>query len=138
MLNNWMRYLATGEDTGGRMALLEQRLTPAGDTPRHVHQYEDEALYVLEGRIRAVIGNDTVTAGAGQFVFLPRGIPHSLHADSPEARSLVVVSPAGFEQFFAGIGEPAASDDLPEPSAPDAPALIESAASYGVTIFPPQ
>jgi uncharacterized cupin superfamily protein len=119
------------------MALLEQRLSPVGDTPRHVHQHEDEALYVLESRVRAVIGNETVTAGAGQFVFLPRGIAHSLHADSPEARSLVVSS-AGFEQFFAAIGEPADSDDLPAPSAPDVPALIEKADRYGVTIFPPQ
>jgi quercetin dioxygenase-like cupin family protein len=138
MLNNWMRYLATGEDTGGRMALLEQRITPAGDTPRRVHQHEDEAVYVLAGRLRAVIGNETVTAGPGEFVFLPRGIAHSLHADSPEVRVLTVVSPAGFEQFFAAVGRPAASDDLPEPAAPDVPTLTQRATSYGVTIFPPE
>jgi quercetin dioxygenase-like cupin family protein len=138
VLNNWMRYLATGEETGGRMALLEQRITPAGDTPRHVHQHEDEALYVLEGRVRAVIGSDTVTAGPGESVFLPRGIPHSLHAESPEARGLAVVSPAGFEQFFAALGVPASSDILPEPAPPDIPVLIENATRYGVTIIPPE
>jgi quercetin dioxygenase-like cupin family protein len=137
-LNNSMHYLATGEDTGGRMSLLEQRITPAGDTPRHVHQHEDEALYVLEGRVRAVIGTETVVAGPGEFVFLPRGIAHSLHAESPEARGLVVLSPAGFEQFFASVGVPAPSDGLPEPAAPDVPALIENAARYGVTIIPPE
>lgn len=136
-LNTWMRYLATAEDTGGQLAVLEQRVTPAGDTPPHVHEHEDEAFYVLEGRMRAVIGTDTVTAGAGELVFLPRGTAHSLHADTPEVRGLVLVTPAGFEQFFATVGEAAPSEHLPTPVAPDIPALIEGAARHGVTVLAP-
>lgn len=76
MLSTWMRYVATAEETGGRLAVLEQRCSPAGDPPRHVHANEDEALYVLEGQLAATIGDASpVTAGPGEFVFLPGGYP---------------------------------------------------------------
>lgn len=136
-LNTWMRYVATAEDTRGQLALLEQRCTPAGDTPPHVHTHEDEAFYVLEGRLRAAIGDAAVVADAGECVFLPRGIPHSLHAETPEVRGLVLITPAGFDQFFAAVGRPAQSADLPEPVAPDVAAVASAAAEYGVRILRP-
>jgi quercetin dioxygenase-like cupin family protein len=138
MFNTWMRFVATAADTGGRLAVLEQRLTPAGEPPRHVHANEDEAFYVIDGRLAATIGDDTtVSAGPGEFVFLPRGVPHSLHARTAEVRVLVLLTPAGFEQFFAAIGQPAHSTELPEPTTPDLPAIAAAAARYGVTLLPP-
>src|SRR5260221_6506241 len=138
MLNTWMRYAATAEDTNGQLAVIEQRCTPAGDPPRHVHEHEDETFYVLEGRLTATIGADTTrTAGPGECVFLPRGRAHSLHAETPEVRGLVILTPAGFDQFFAAVGEPARAEELPQPSAPDVPVLVGTAARYGVTILPP-
>jgi uncharacterized cupin superfamily protein len=103
-----------------------------------VHANEDEAFYVLEGRLGATIGDDTtVSAGPGELVFLPRGVPHGLHAQTAEVRGLLLVTPAGFEQFFAAIGRPAPSSELPEPTAPDVSAVAAAAARYGVTVFPP-
>ncbi|SFO31615.1 cupin domain-containing protein [Actinomadura madurae] len=138
MLNSWMRYVATGEDTGGGLAVLEQRLTPAGEPPPHVHANEDEAFYVLDGHLGATLGDDTaVSAGPGEMMFLPRGIPHSVHVQTDEVRCLVLVTPAGFERFFAAIGEPAPTDDIPEPTTPDVAAVAAEAARYGVTLLPP-
>lgn len=136
--NSWMRYVATAADTGGRLAVIEQRLSPAGDPPRHVHANEDEAFYVLEGRLEATIGDDApVTAGPGDFVFGPRGVPHSLHARTAQVRCLVLLTPAGFEPFFAAIGQPAPGSGLPEPADPDVAAVTAAAARYGVTLLPP-
>jgi quercetin dioxygenase-like cupin family protein len=133
-----MRFVATGADTAGQLAVIEKRATPAGVPPRHVHTHEDETFYVLEGRVTATIEGDApLTVGPGESVFLPRGRAHSLHAETAEVRGLVILTPAGFDQFFAAIGRPARSDALPEPSVPDVPRLIRTAADYGVTIFPP-
>jgi quercetin dioxygenase-like cupin family protein len=138
MLNTWMRFAATGADTNGQFAVLEQRCTPAGDPPRHVHTHEDEAFYVLEGRLTATIEDQPpISAGPGECVFLPRGRAHGLHAETPEVRGLVILTPAGFDQFFAAVGEPAGAEELPQPSAPDVPLLVGTAARYGVTILPP-
>ncbi len=70
-------------------------------------------------------------------MFLPRGKAHSLHAETPEVRGLVLLAPAGLEQFFAAIGEPATTGELPEPAAPNVPVVAAAAARYGVTILPP-
>src|SRR5260370_41178533 len=79
MLNTWMRYVATAEDTNGQLAVLEQRCSPAGDPPRHVHEHEDEAFYVLEGRLTATIGGDPPRPpGPRQCVLLPRRKRHRL------------------------------------------------------------
>jgi quercetin dioxygenase-like cupin family protein len=136
-LNTWLRYVVTAQDTNGQLALLEQRCSPAGDTPPHIHTHEDEAFYVLEGRLRATIGDDSVVADPGECVFLPRGVPHALHAETPEVRGLVLITPAGFERFFVSVGQPAEAAGLPEPAAPDVAAVASAAAKHGVRILPP-
>ncbi len=52
-------------------------------------------------------------------------------------RGLVLLTPAGFEQFFAAIGQPALGGELPEPAAPDVAAVAAATARYGVTVLPP-
>src|SRR5258707_4207005 len=104
MLNTWMRCAATADDTNGQLAVIEQRCTPAGDPPRHVHEHEDEAFYVLEGRLTATIGGDTtLTAGTGEGVFLPPGKAHKLHAETPQGRGLVLLAPARLQEVFSAI-----------------------------------
>ncbi|WP_433477259.1 cupin domain-containing protein [Spirillospora sp. CA-142024] len=138
MLNTWMRHVTTAADTGGRLAVLEQRFTPAGDPPRHVHANEDEAFYVLDGRLGATIGDDAmVSAGPGELVFLPRGVPHGLHAQTDEVHGLLLLTPAGFERFFAAMGRPAPGSELPEPTTPDVDVVAAAAARYGCTVLPP-
>jgi mannose-6-phosphate isomerase-like protein (cupin superfamily) len=75
--------------------------TDRGDTSRdrpiaglHLHREEDEAWYVLEGRLGFRVGDDEVEAGAGEAVFVPRGTPHSYwNATAGETRYLLVMGP---------------------------------------------
>jgi len=137
-LNSIMKFVATGEDTNNGFAITEALHTAASDPPPHVHEHEDEAVYVLEGRMEATIGGITLSAGQGELIFLPRGVPHSLHTASDESRVLYLITPAGFENYFAELGEKvAAGSALPEPTAPDVERIIRTAAKYGCTILPP-
>ncbi|TML68554.1 MAG: cupin domain-containing protein [Actinobacteria bacterium] len=43
----------------------------------HLHHQEDEAWYVLEGRLGFRVGSDEVDAGPGEGILVPRGTPHS-------------------------------------------------------------
>ncbi|MEV1175501.1 AraC family ligand binding domain-containing protein, partial [Nonomuraea sp. NPDC049784] len=48
------------------------------------------------------------TAGPGDLVLLPVGLPHTFGVGLEEPfRSLVITTPAGFERFVADAGEPA-------------------------------
>ncbi len=123
---------ATGQTTNGAFGLIEQLTMPPGfASPYHTHRLEDEAFYVLEGRVAFVCGDEWIDAGAGTYVFGSRGIAHgfTVAGDAP-ARMLFLVSPAGFEQFVVELSTPA-------PAAPDMEKLMAVAAKYQVDIHGP-
>jgi uncharacterized RmlC-like cupin family protein len=61
--------------------------------PRHLHNSDDEAWYVLEGTLRVAVGGDEVEVRAGCGVFVPRGTPHTYWNPGPEpVRYLLVMT----------------------------------------------
>jgi mannose-6-phosphate isomerase-like protein (cupin superfamily) len=60
----------------------------------HLHREEDEAWYVLEGRLGFRIGEDEVEAGPGEAAFVAQGTPHTYwNAASVPSRYLLVMGP---------------------------------------------
>jgi quercetin dioxygenase-like cupin family protein len=103
VLGDLYTFKATSSDTGGAYSLTEFTTTGDGPPP-HIHKAEEEAFYVLEGRVNVLIGDKTVTATAGSFLIIPRGVVHTFSkAGNDPAKLLVIISPAGFEQFFQDI-----------------------------------
>jgi quercetin dioxygenase-like cupin family protein len=103
------RFLATGEDTGGKYALFEAVVGPGGGPPPHVHSREEEGFYVLEGEITLTVNGERVVAAAGTFANMPVGTPHAFKNEgSRPARMLISVAPAGLERMFFEIGVPLA------------------------------
>jgi quercetin dioxygenase-like cupin family protein len=100
-----IRFMIGGEETQGNFALVEHPIGPrALAAPMHTHEREDEYTYVLEGEIGVQIGEEVLVARPGDLVFKPRGVPHAFWnaADEP-ARALEIISPAGFEHYFAEL-----------------------------------
>lgn len=64
--------------TGLGIHLIE--VQPGHDTTEfHVHHYEDEAVYILDGTATARIGDTQVTVGPGDFLgYRKGGLPHGL------------------------------------------------------------
>ena len=96
-----------GEDSGGRFAVVEHPLGPGVlAAPMHVHRNEDEASYILEGRVMVQIGDELIEATTGTWVFKPRNIPHTFWNPGPgPARILEIISPAGFEHYFEELAK---------------------------------
>ena len=123
---------ATGDQTEGRFAVMEL-LAPKGfAAPLHIHRQEDELFVVLSGEVRVQHGDEVIEAVAGSLVHGPRGVPHSFHVDSAEARILLFFGPAGVEGFFRDGGKPARSMGLPPADEQflDKQALMEIASRY--------
>jgi quercetin dioxygenase-like cupin family protein len=100
-----IRFMIGGEETQDNFALVEHPIGPrALAAPMHTHKHEDEYTYVLEGEIGVQIGEEVLVARPGDLVFKPRGVPHAFWnaADEP-ARALEIISPAGFERYFAEL-----------------------------------
>ena len=92
---------ASRASTGGSLTLIDSTID--GGPPRHTHRNEDESFYLLHGRLAVECGDDRFDASAGSFVFLPRGVPHTFHSLDGPARLLLIVTPAGLEDYFAAL-----------------------------------
>src|SRR3954470_16724699 len=101
-----VRFMIPAADTDSRFSLVEHPMPPRGlAAPLHRHNREDEYSFVLEGRMGALLGDDVVEAGPGDLVYKPRGQWHTFwNAGDEPARILEIISPAGFELFFAELG----------------------------------
>ena len=130
---------ASGEQTGGRVAVTENRAPRGYGSPLHVHHQEDEWFYILSGELTFWIDGRVITATEGSFVYGPRDVPHTFTVSSDEARFLLVIEPAGFEQFLLELSEPAQSATLPPatltPPAPEA--MMTAAEKYGIEVLGP-
>ncbi len=128
---------ATAADTGGQMTIVDVTEPPGVSGPRHVHHREDEAFWVLEGAVTFEIGDTTIVAHAGDYVFGPRDIPHRYAVGDAGCRMLFITIPGGFEDLVIEMSVPAASRTLPPPSAqePDWGRIAAVAEAHGCELL---
>jgi quercetin dioxygenase-like cupin family protein len=106
---------ATAADTGGQMTIVEVTEHPGAEAPLHVHHRDDEAFWVLEGDVTFEVGDATIEASAGDYVFGPRDIPHRFTVGDRGCRMLFILVPGGIEDVIRATSEPAQSRTLPPP-----------------------
>lgn len=128
-----MTVTVRAADTDGKYGLIECVLPAGFAPPPHIHHSEDEQFYLVEGRLTFRCAGQTIAAGPGDIVLLPRGVPHTFVVEEPgPARVLQITTPGGVEEFFAGFGTPlsvlAAAPDGP----PDFKRLAELATQYQI------
>ncbi len=95
----------TQPQTGGGFYLFESEFEPETGNSLHVHRYEDEVVYVIQGGIEIRLDNKKLQASAGGVAHLPKNIPHALY--NPLKTSLKILAmaiPGGMENFFDELG----------------------------------
>ena len=130
---------ATAKQTDGRFAAFELRPRRGFAAPLHSHQNEDEFFLVLSGEVRLQHGDEIVEGVPGSFLYTPKGIGHSFHVDSDDARVLLFFGPAGVEGFFREVATPARSFSLPpdDEPVPDRNTIVEIMGRHGQTVLGP-
>jgi quercetin dioxygenase-like cupin family protein len=127
-----VRFMIDGAEADERFSLVEHPMSPrALAAPLHRHSREDEYSYVIEGRVGALLGDEVLVGGPGDLIFKPRDQWHTFwNAGDEPARLLEIISPAGFERFFAEL------DDLGGALEADPQTLAELNARYGLEMQP--
>lgn len=81
----------SGDTAGARGLAMHIVVIPPGAAAKpHVHQGYETGIYVLAGRVETRYGErleQSVVSEAGDFLFIPPGVPH-------EARNLSATEPA--------------------------------------------
>jgi len=124
-------------ETAGVIGLAEANFWAGMATPFHVHHREDEAFYILEGKIRFRRGEEEFTAGAGEFVFGPREIPRSFKVLEGGTRALVLLTPGGMEQMIIEGGVPVRDAAQPPTREYDVDHVLALAKKYGWEVVGP-
>ena len=135
-----IRFLITGEQTGGAFFMAEVSVLPGGSNPPHIHHREEECFYLQEGTLTIRVGGKTHTASAGDFIRLPRGVPHCFeNTGNVDAKVLLVVAPAGLEKFFEEAFYPVEdrSAAMPPMTGEFMARVIAAATRCGLEFLPP-
>jgi quercetin dioxygenase-like cupin family protein len=130
------------EDTGGGYSVHDNTIPAGSPGPRpRIYRRHEEAFYVLEGELTVRVGQRTITAPAGSFVVVPRGVVHQpSNPGTQPTRVLLIFSPAGMDHFF----EEAAEGRMPLQAVPTDPAVLEKLTAftekygYEFAEFPPE
>jgi quercetin dioxygenase-like cupin family protein len=98
--------------------IIENTFHTKGGPAKHLHHFQDEWFFALEGEFLIDVGGERYTIQPGDSLLAPRGIPHVwAHTGQAVGRMLIVFTPAGkMEAFFREVTK---ADAMP----PQDPAL---------------
>ncbi|HZC09124.1 MAG TPA: quercetin 2,3-dioxygenase [Mycobacterium sp.] len=123
-------------ETDGRLAMFRSSMQGGAASPVHVHDREDETVFVLEGQGTFWAGDQRWKLGSGDTAFLPRGVPHTYLFTSDTAEIITVCNPAGMEEFFRAAGWDLSSPQ-PHDWAVDTTTLRKAAEACGQRVLGP-
>jgi quercetin dioxygenase-like cupin family protein len=132
-----VRFLVTGEDARGSVALFEltvpgaQRLA----APAHSHDHYEETIYGIEGVLSWTVDGTRLDVGPGQALCIPRGAVHRFdNHGGQDARVLCAITPAAIgPEFFR---ESAAVINAAAGGPPDRGKMADIMRRYGLTPAP--
>lgn len=116
----------SNRDNEDGVSVIEHRMAVDFAPPMHVHHDENETFRILEGTFRFQLGSDSRVLGAGDTIYLPKGIPHGFRVLSPEGGRCLTITAGKFEDMVRAASRPAPSQALPAqaPPTPDQQAML--------------
>jgi quercetin dioxygenase-like cupin family protein len=104
-----VRFLITGADAGGSVALFELTVPAAQRlaAPAHSHDHYEETIYGVEGVLTWTVDGKPIAVGPGQALCIPRGAVHRFDNNgAQDAKALCAITPAAIgPQYFREAAE---------------------------------
>jgi quercetin dioxygenase-like cupin family protein len=100
-----IRILEDGSSTAHRLGIGEITIPPHIPGPiQHRHAQHDEGFYVLSGTVRFTVGQDDYDVGAGTWVIVPPGAPHTFaNVGEDNAVILTTFTPDLYVQYIRDL-----------------------------------
>jgi quercetin dioxygenase-like cupin family protein len=133
VLGHTITFKAGGQELDGA-AFVWEVYSPQGTfVPPHIHNVEDELIYIAEGELQVLVGDTMYQACPGDLIKMPKNVPHGIwqKGDKP-TRTLWTVIPAGkMESLFHALGA------LPKDQPPDPARIGQIFAEHDLVLLPP-
>jgi len=104
-----VRFLITGDDASGSVALFELTVPAAQRLagPAHSHDHYEETIYGIEGVLTWTVDGKRIDVGPGQALCIPRGATHRFdNQGNQDVKALCAITPAAIgPQFFRESAE---------------------------------
>jgi quercetin dioxygenase-like cupin family protein len=114
----------------GRFAMITQDVSPETTIPVHLHENEDELIFIQSGEGEATLGEKTVKLAGGSTLFVPQGTWHGgRNTGTGTLKWVAIYSPSGFEGYFREIGKRSPDDPARSRSAEEREAMDRQ---YGI------
>lgn len=114
-----LRFLQSGESTGGSLDQFEMHLQPRARMPvPHYHESWEETVYGLAGTSTWLVDGRMVEVAPGESLFIPRGVVHGFSNPTEGVVSCLitltpgVLGPAYFREVSALLGAGAPPDPV--------------------------
>ena len=122
--------------SGTGPVVLEMTLPAGAAPPLHLHHDLDGSSFLLDGQMVVRCADQMLLARAGDWLSLPRGVPHAFRvAGDQPARILLVHDTDSFLQLIRDLGQPAAARQLPPAAGgPGLEELSRALAGHDVTV----
>lgn len=130
-------FLASGELTGGKFAMVDETAPRGTSVPLHTHAGDDESFYVVEGKVAFFVGEGTPrTGGPGTFVHIPGGVVHGFRVESDSARYLILTT-VRHGDFYKAITLPSRAGGLAPAEQVDGEMIGRACGEFGITFVGP-
>jgi mannose-6-phosphate isomerase-like protein (cupin superfamily) len=122
---------------GALPVIIEHHVGSGAAAPLHVHHDVDDSFYLLRGQLAVRCGDDTFVATVGDYVCLPKGVPHALSNVGQEEAVLLQTHDAdSFLTFIRRVGIPC-DRPRPDPASLDYAAMNNVAGQTGQPVLGP-
>ncbi len=106
--------LVSGPETADQVGASLVTQPPGVATPLHVHSCEAEAFFLLEGSMTYRAGEGLFHLVDGDFIYLPRGVPHAFRVTgTTPVRYLALTVPGRLLGLYDEVGMPASERRIP-------------------------
>lgn len=130
-----IRYLMDGTVSGAASGMFELTVPPGARVPpAHSHRDNEEIVYVLAGKLRYSVDDETRDLMPGERMYTPRGSVHAFsnpHAET--ARALIILTPDIGAQYFRDVAEVVNAG-----GPPDLAKMIAVMTRYGLQLAAPK
>ncbi len=106
------RFLVTSQESNGSYSTMQVSVPPGNGPGPHLHEDAEEQFFVIEGQLTFIVGDETFEMSTGDFIHIPRGVPHSFTNGPAPAKLLATFGPGHAGDLFEQVGEPISEESV--------------------------